>query len=187
MIKLDMISENFWHVHPMLKYRPPFVEIFETYPDENLSSNRAWAVCLFADVNSDFRNMAEHIRKLEIEKYFLKEENALSDPLMLKVIGEYPEAIMSENEQYLKIWGDKIRDRAKFISNTIYTLDSYAVNDQGREVTVKGTADQLDKMLIGSPKVLETFDKYSEKVKAEAGKGRVKGGRGESLSEQKRL
>ena len=187
MIKLSMVGENFWEVHPMLKYRSPFVEIFNAFEDREESSKRAWAVCLFTDTSSDFRNMEEKIRANEIETYFLKEKGALSEEIMKFAIKAYPEAVLSENQQYLKIWGDKIRERAKFISDAEYTLDEYDTNDQGRTILVKGSADQLDKMLVNSPKILETFDKYSDKVKAEAGKGRVKGGRGESLSEQKKI
>ena len=81
---------------------------------------------------------------------------------------------------YLVQSENKMRERQKFIDKTEYTLDY--LDDNGRPQ--KGTATQLDKMMVDSDKIYERHEKLKALYEKSEEDGHVFGGRTESASEQ---
>lgn len=180
-INLDLIEQDFWETYPALKYKNPFSKIANLKTN---SSKTMWAICLFIDINSPWRTMDEEARKEEIiQSYIPEDKKVFENPLVLSVIEEYPNAIMSEAERAFYRWGNKLRQRFDFIDKIEYTLDEY--DEEGK--LIKGTASQLDKMLADTHKLFQEYEKIEKTMIAENQKGRIKGGREETLSEKKIL
>ena len=88
----------------------------------------------------------------------------------MRIIGER-ELVELEN---------KVTDRARFIKGTKYSLDFF---DEETGKPKKGTADQLDKMLLNTSKIYDQFEVIRSKISKETSKGHLRGGATESASE----
>jgi hypothetical protein len=174
---------NFWVANPNFKS----IGLFRTFMENDKSKNKdyssrvMWAVALCIDMNIEntWRNIPE------VEKKGLLAEDLIGDKKfdwdsVQDLLNAYEDRVLSIPEKDLRGYEQKMYARQKFIEGTAYSLDSY--DEQGK--LLKGTADQLDKMMVGTAKIYQQHEELKAKYEKAKEEGHVRGGRTESASEQ---
>lgn len=159
---LDGFSEgaNFWKMNPQLKI------LFEDFynsdksKSKDTSSKIMWGIYLAVHPKSEFYNIPD--------KYNIISKNVIKDSKFSwakhqRIIDVVIEQTMTQAEKSLINWNDTLKKRDEFIHSQEFTLDSY--NPEGR--IVKGTADQLDKMLANTNKLYQEYFKILKELKVE--------------------
>ena len=82
----------------------------------------------------------------------------------------------------LRILENKFVERTAFLQNTKYSADAYK-EINGKNVLIKGTADQLDKMFANTDKITSLIQNIMKQQKASELGGSAKGGGQESLGD----
>lgn len=183
---------NFWELNPLMKTIGEFKDLFNNDKSKNKvdSSKVMWAIALLIDPNENnvWRNVTEDEKKLLIKEDFLEDKKFFwEDPFIVKLIEKYIHHCLTHSEKELLIYEEKLIQRAKFIKETDFTLDYYAENDKGTISLKRGTADQLDKMLLNTKKIFDQVKETKAMIKLEADQGNLKGGAQESASEKGEL
>lgn len=171
---------NFWEANPQLAHYPPFSSLYkrDKSKGKTSSSNEMWGVFFYCE-NSDrsrFYRMNEELRKENISKEFTID---FSDELVQECITQYPIQAMTAIEVALKQYEDWLIKRTDFITKQKYTFDY--IDDDGIH---KGNTEQLDKMAAQSKKIWDDYIAIKKQFDEEKGKGRLRGGRKLSASEQ---
>jgi|TARA_B110000967_G_C18886207_1_gene564126 hypothetical protein len=179
-------DENYWILHPQMKTIKAFKALYtrDKKKDKSVSSTMMWAVALLVDPHEQnpWRNTNPLDRKdLIAEDYLGDIKFPWEDADIELLISTYKEFSLSVGERALIELEDKIADRGRFIAGTSYSMDEY--NEESGKIT-KGTADQLDKMMINSIKIFEQVDKIKELIGKESLEGQGRGGAVESAGEQ---
>lgn len=177
---------NFWELNPFIRAITPFNKLYEL---EN-SSDYMWACWMMCDPDESenvlYRQPPE-LRKETISRMYPHIDWELD--LFLECLEVYPFECMNSIERALYEEKESLRERAKLIRDTPYTLDEtrFVINGKGQEVpvTVKGTASQLDMMRSKSKKIYEDLEELLAKFTAQKGVStKVKGGRDETPTEK---
>ena len=174
---------NFWKTNPGFTY----FEVLQEFDKNDKTKGKAqsskvmWAIALLIDPSKDnpYRNMKFHDRKELIATEYLENKNFDWSKYQV-FIDEYEKRATTEIEQQLHRFKIKMEERQAFIDGTRYTLDQYT--DEGK--LIKGTADQLDKMMINTDKITNQYEKLMEIVGKQGDKSSAKGGREKSASEK---
>lgn len=179
------VEENYWLMNPAMTSIKLFRDLKDAdkSKDKKKSSKLMWAIALHCDPHekNPWKNVSrEDKRDLIAFEYLENEKFDWEDDSVVQLIDTYDKKCLSIAERELVELEDKVKDRAKFIKGTRFTLDSFDENS-GR--VVKGTADQLDKMLLNTSKIYDQFDSIREKIAKESAKGHLRGGATESASE----
>tara|TARA_R110002020_G_scaffold206203_1_gene411339 strand:- start:229 stop:705 length:477 start_codon:yes stop_codon:yes gene_type:complete len=145
------------------------------------SSRIMWAIALCLDTHQEnaWRNMPMAEKKPLLAVDILEDKDFDWDSIG-HFMDEYLNRVMTIPQKELLNYQNKMKDRQKFIDGTSYTLDTYA---DGK--TQKGTADQLDKMMVNTVKIYQQYEELKTKFEKAEEKGRLRGDRQESLGEQK--
>lgn len=184
--KLWNTDENYWTLNPIMKTIKAFKDFHDSDKSKGKekSSKIMWAIALYVDPNdhNPWRNTSDNDKKVLIAEDFLgdKKFNWNSEGIV-ELVETYENHCLTKGEKELVRFERKLEQRGDFIDATPYSLDSY---DEETSRIVKGTADQLDKMVLGTIKIYEQY----ELIKAMIGKedaSHVKGGAKESASESK--
>jgi hypothetical protein len=154
---------NFWEINPNYRIVPEFNELWKKDRSENKnqSSKKMWYIAFMNDISVDntMRNIPQVERKaILLEELGIDEINEAELTLAIKryiELGETP-AIKA-----LKAWNDKIEERAKFLSETSYSLDN---------------AETLDKLLSNTPKIYGDYQRVLKELTQEGGDSNGKGG-----------
>ena len=104
-----------------------------------------------------------------------------------KIIHEFEKTIDTPLGLSLRELERKLVERTNFIMMTPYTIDSTTTGGteaNPKQVLVKGTAEQLDKMFANTEKINALITKSMENLRAAAGQGVTKGGQLESLGDK---
>tara|TARA_R110002167_G_scaffold20995_20_gene76395 strand:+ start:262 stop:840 length:579 start_codon:yes stop_codon:yes gene_type:complete len=179
-------DENYWSLHPQMKTIKAFSDLNkrDKSKGKKKSSTMMWAIALYIDPNEQnpWKNTNPLDRmKLIAEDYLNDPEFPWEDPDIQLLIDTYKEFSITVAERALLQIETKIADRAKFLDNTSYSMDTY--NDESGKVE-KGTADQLDKMMVNTVKIYQQLEQVKEMLDKESIEGHGKGGAVESASEQ---
>ena len=166
-------DENYWSLHPQMKTIKAFRDLYERdkKKGKNESSTMMWAIALLVDPHEQnpWRNTNPLDRaKLIAEDYIGDEEFPWEDDDIQLLIETYKEHSISVAERALLQIEKKIADRAKFLDSTSYSMDTY--NDETGKIE-KGTADQLDKMMVNTVKIYEQMDKVKDMMDKESVEG----------------
>jgi len=174
---------NFWIANPNFKS----IGIFKLFMDKDKSKNKdyssrvMWAIALCLDMNIEntWRNIPE------IDKKILLTQDIIGDTKfdwesVKDLYNAYEDRVLSIPEKDLRRYEQKMHDRQIFIDNTEYSLDSFS--EEGK--AIKGTAEQLDKMMVNTPKIYQQHEELKAKYEKAVEEGHVRGGRTESASEQ---
>lgn len=177
-------NESFWVVNPSFLTISIFKDLHDSDKSKNkvISSQTMWAIAFLIDPHTDnpWKSLAVEDKKLLIYNDYYKIDWDKSQ----KYIDEYYKRCLSLAEKDLHDIQEKMHERAMFIKNTEYTLDSMEEID-GRVKLVKGTAPQLDKMVVETKKIYEHLDAIRQLMDKEQGnEGKTKGGMQESAAEQ---
>jgi hypothetical protein len=99
-----------------------------------------------------------------------------------EVIYEFEVSIDSPIGISLRALEKKVVERTQFITDTKYTTDEYVLKGN-KNVLVKGTADQLDKMFTNTDKINGLIQKAMSDLKSSEGTAVGKGGQNQSLGD----
>jgi hypothetical protein len=175
------VTINFWVAHPNFLS----IKLFRGLKDkdkkkDDFSSRVMWAIVLLVDMHPEntWRNKPEEEKKPVLAEDIIGDKDFKWD-LYQEYIDEYVDRCTSIPKKELRNFINKIHDRQKFIDGTDFSLDSYGVDGK----IVKGTVDQLDKMLVNTAKVWSVYDDLAAKFAESEEEGAARGGRTESISE----
>ncbi len=177
-------SEDYWSLHPMMKEFNPCKSLYskDKSSGKKESSKIMWAVAMLIDPNEEnsIRNQSNSDKKKLIAIDYLDNPKFNWESKDVKeLIDFYTKNCLTLAEKELIRYLEKLEQRGDFISSQTYTMDSYS--DKGG--LVKGTATQLDKMMIDSGKIFSEIEAIQEKLNKESISGHLKGGAAESASE----
>lgn len=163
---------NIWEVEPQLKIPKVFAEFYNSDKSKGKahSSKIMWAIALLVD-NSDankFRNLRESDRVDLIKADFLKDESFKFEDYT-SILDMFIELHMTKLEKELRQQELKLEERAKFINDTEYNLE---------------TGEKLDKFLINTGKLYEQIKALKDQIRSEKDGGNTKGGAVESATEK---
>lgn len=180
-------DENFWQTNPSFLSIKKFSHFhdLDTSKGKKKSSQIMWAIAFLLDPHQDnpWKNLNEHDKKLLIVEDYLQDKKFKWEEYQ-DVVNEYYERVLTLAEKDFYELQEKMHERKEFIKNTAYSLDSIEEID-GRMRTVKGTAAQLDKMVVDTAKLYEQLELVKQKLEKEAAQdGETKGGMQESATEQ---
>lgn len=165
------LTANFWILNPMMRVPKVFAELYkkDKSKDHSNSSQIMWAIAMLVDSSEDnkFRHLNEEDKKSLIKTDYLN--NELFDFDMYKeIISEYTRLHMSKLEQELMKQESKLDERARFINDTSYDLE---------------TADKLDKLLLNTGKLYDQIKDLKDKIRVEKDSGTTRGGMVKSATE----
>lgn len=151
------ITVNFWNLNPQMKYVGEFDKFYkkDRSKDKQNSSQIMWAIALYLDKSkaNNFRNLPEEERKLQLTKYFLKDETFDWDNEIVKpLINTYHSMVLTQAERSLISWEKKLKERDEFIDKTTYDSTSY---------------DMLDKMMSATYKMYQQYDAIRAQLELE--------------------
>lgn len=175
---------NFWELNPTFLTRRIFREYYEKDKSKkkNDSSRIMWAIALLLDPNEAniWKNVAENDKKDLIKDEYL-EDKKFKWELVEDLCKEYEEHCLTIAEKELVRFERKLVDRGDFINKTKYTLDTF---DPESGKILKGTAEQLDKMMLNTSKLNEQYKELRDNLKQEASQGSLRAGAKKSASEK---
>ena len=181
LLKILDTRTNFWEAHPNFLSVGTFNTFYEKDKGKkkDYSSRVMWAVALLVDLHPEntWKNKPEGEKKPVLAEDIIGDKGFDWDKVQY-LIDEYVDRCTSVPKKELRNFLNKIHDRQKFIDKTPFTLDSI---EDGR--TIKGTADQLDKMMERTSKIWAVYDELIQKFKEAEEDGQGRGGRVESASE----
>ena len=180
-------EENFW------EWNPQYILIFKDFYDADKTKNRMrssrimWGIYFLVHPKSDLYNLPN--KKELISKNYLKDENFKWET----VDGEqdlFIHSILTQAERSLYNWDTYMMKRDAYLKSLNYYFDEYLTDENGDNVvtrtgqfvTIKGTAEQLDKAYSITPKMYAEYEKIKKSLSEED----IKRGRGNkpmSLSE----
>ena len=189
LIKAWNADENYWVLNPMMKTIKVFKTLYEKdkSKDKSKSSNLMWAIALLVDPNdaNPWKNVGISDKlKLIAEDYLGDPKFNWDHPEIVEFIDEYTDRCLTVAEKQLIRFEKKLVQRADFIDSTTYSMDTY--DEQTGKVN-KGTADQLDKMMVATGKIYDQLADIKAKIQKESAEGTLRGGAAESASENGEL
>ena len=169
------IGNNFWEINPTYKVLGDFAKFYraDTSKEKWASSKAMWAVALFTDLSSEnkFKNLPEDERKILIS------EEMIRDPKFKwsryeNLIVFYRKIETTTTERSLISLRKKMEERESFLAETSYNLEN---------------AKDLDSIIANTDKLFSLISRLESQIEKEKniGGGITKGGRTESLSENK--
>lgn len=172
-------KEDFW------KLNPGFIDLFEQLynqdksKDKSKSSKIMWAFYHKVHPDSMYYNLPGKDELIKVK--FLKEPefvwaNYEDEELM------FIDAVLTQAERSLYEWNSLMKKRDKYLKNMDYYFDEYATDENGdnitsktgRLVTLKGTADQIDK---AQAVTIKYFNEYT-KIRKDLKEDKIKKGKG---------
>lgn len=172
-------SISFWELNP------EYILIFEDFHKKDRSKGKLksstvmWAMYLKLHPESSFYNMSN--KEEFIKEKFVKDDKFEWDKYEdIEVV--FKDSVLTQAEKSLYDWNELMRKRDKYLKNKDYYFDEYAVDENGDNivtktgnlVTVKGTAEQLDK---AQQVTIKYFNEYS-KILKELQEEKLKRGKG---------
>jgi len=166
------LTANFWDMYPQMRIPPAFADLYKKDKSKGHinSSKIMWAIAMLIDVSEDnkFRHLNEEDKKLLIKSEYLDDEG-FDFTVYRNVIDQYIKLHMSKLEQELRQQELKLEERARFINDTDYDLD---------------TGEKLDKFLLNTGKLYDQIKDLKDKIRSEQDSGTIRGGRVESATER---
>lgn len=168
----------FWDVFQYMKDIPIFKKIYkeDRSKDKNKSSKVMWYLALTKDIDSEFYSMDDNERHeqlvdiLELDVVqFLGSQQELD--ILLNAFEDLIDTVITADIRSLE---RKLIERKKFIQSTKYTLDEMIYPDEGKPYLKKGTASQLDKMMVDTKKIhdeIRSLRAAARSEQTEQGKG----------------
>ncbi len=181
-------DENYWLMNPIMKTIGVFNNLYEEDKSKGkqTSSKLMWAIALYCDPSeyNPWRNTSNEDKKQLIAIDYLKIPtfNWESEETLL-LLNTYEDRCLTLAEKELVRFERKLCQRGDFIDKTDYSLDEY---DEQTGKIVKGTVDQLDKMMLNTSKIYDQLDLIRGMFSKESG-GHLKGDSKESASEKQLL
>jgi len=174
-------EDSFWEEFPYFKDVTWFNKLYkeDRSKDKNKSSKTMWYMVLVYDIDSEFYSLASTEQykivcdtlSLDVREYLKGQEEI--DILANRFINFIDTVITAD----IRATEEKLVERKEFIKYTTYSLDEMVYPGEGesfRPYMKKGTAAQLDKMVVDTKDIHEEIRKLREAAKqdqADQGKG----------------
>lgn len=178
---------NFWEVFPQFRILDIFNKFYlKDTKDKTFSSNIMWAIAFCVRRDSPMYNLPT---KWELAaKDIVKKDINWDD--YEDIVNMFKQSVLTQAERSLIAWEELMYKRDKYLKGQEYYFDQYAVDKDGnnmlsrtgQQVTVKGTAEQLDKAFSTTPKMYSDFEKIKRNIEEDDIK-RGKGNKPKSMSE----
>jgi hypothetical protein len=171
-------SNNFWEIFPHFRIIDLFDKFYKKEKNKTFSSNVMWAIAFCVKRDSPMYNLPN---KWELAaKDIVKKDINWDD--YDDIVSMFKQSVLTQAERSLLAWEELMFKRDKYLKTQDYYFDKYATNDNGDNVltrtgqfvTIKGTAEQLDKAFSTTPKMYSDF----QKIKKEIEEDEIKRGRG---------
>lgn len=178
-----MVLDNFKDGNSFWEYNPQYKALFRNVYDADKTKGREkssklmWGLFLCYHPKSEFYNLPNKEEVIAAKIFGEKKFDwGAREIVELKEI--ILESILTQAEKSLDRWNTTLKKRDAFIHSQEFTLDGY--NEEGR--LVKGTADQLDKMLANTNKLYQEYFSIVKELEEEE-LARSKGNKIKSLSD----
>jgi len=183
---------SFWEVCPQLTLAGPTKRLYDedSSKKKEKSSKVMWFIAMSTDINSKYYNL--HTVGPD-NKYELLGGDILGDK---KYYDKYKKDCDELIEFYCKLqdtiaqralreWDDKMVERAKFIKDNPYTMDSFEFDEStGKNIKIAGTVDTLEKMMSLTKRLYDDFDRIQKTLSISEIDTENLGGGEASLSDQ---
>lgn len=178
-------DENFWQLHPVAKTIGQFQNLYKADKSRNKenSSQLMWAIALACDPNKNnfYRNINYVERKELIKTDYLKDKDFnWEHKTIVELTETYEKLCLTIAEKELIRFEEKLNQRGNFLESADYSFDTYS-EENGK--VLKGTADQLDKMMVNTGKLYDHLESIKDKMSDDEARGNLRGGEVESASE----
>lgn len=189
MSTVEMFSPdaNFWECNQQYKIANPFKQIYNSDKSRNKkeSSLLMWFVALCYDMNSQYYKLDVDSKHSIIGADYCGSESYYEDnkDLLDDVIEFFCAMQDSPAERALRSWHKMILKRDRFLDSTDYTLDWYEDLGNGKLITRKGTAAQLEMMHKATKSIYQDYQRILKDLAAEENDGEGRGGFTPSLSD----
>jgi hypothetical protein len=165
---------SFWDDNPDLTIMEPFASFRNSDKSKGRqkSSQVMWAITIAESQDSTWYHLPDKYEKLATD--FLK------DPLHKwssyeHLIEQYRSTKLTQAQRSLIAWNEMMLKRDRYLKNQDYYFDQYDVDENGDNVTsrtgafitVKGTAEQLDKAFSTTPKMYSDYEKIKKMLEEE--------------------
>jgi len=165
------IDADFWEQNPHFL----IVEIFKSFykndrsKKKHRSSKVMWAIALLIHPSSKFSDSPYEKRKQIIVDDYLSFEELAWDSKYEDLIESFKEFAMTRKQRVVRIWGDKLDERMKMISETAYDIDN---------------SEMLDKAMARTEKIWKVYMQALKDLDDESSNTQVQGGAEESAEEK---
>ena len=185
-------SISFWEVCSQLIAAGPTKRLYEEDKSKKKeeSSKLMWFIALSTDINSKYYNIPTigEDNKYELlgsdilgdKKYYTKFKTKCDE-----LIEFYCKLQDTPAQRALREWDDKMVERAKFIKETPFMMDSFEFDEAtGKNIKIAGTVDTLDKMMTNTKKLYDDYDRIQKTLSISEIDTENLGGGEASLSDQ---
>lgn len=182
-------DEVFWTVNPQFKNIQPFKSLHNSDKSRNKanSSKVMWYIAQLCDPSPKnlFRNLSYDERLEVVSKDFMEDGDYFdkNKDKLEPMISTYNKLIITPAMKALQELNEKLLERAQFIRDTEYTVDSYEMDDRGKPILIRGTATQLDSMMKNTKSIYDMYHLILKSLAEEDEDAQTKGGRQLSLSD----
>jgi len=128
-----------------------------------------WAIALLIHPSSKFSDSPYEKRKQIIVDDYLSFEELAWDSKYEDLIESFKEFAMTRKQRVVRIWGDKLDERMKMISETAYDIDN---------------SEMLDKAMARTEKIWKVYMQALKDLDDESSNTQVQGGAEESAEEK---
>lgn len=164
-------SESFWEEHPQFMADPVFKPFYtkDRSRDHHKTSKAMWYIILSEDLDSSYYKLPSAERHSVIcEVVELDPYETFGDETMDSLRDRFRKLTDSTIAKTVRLYEKKLEERNKFIEETPYTVDSTDYNEEtGKTVTIKGTATQLDRMILDSRKLTDFIQQLRDSLSNE--------------------
>jgi len=171
------INNNFWTYNPEFKIPKPLYELYrkDTSRDKFHSSRIMWGILNYVYPKSMIYNLPN--KEELIAKDLIKDTKFKWDDYA-DIIQIVKDMCLTQAQRSLVEWDEYMKKRDKYLRSTDYYFDQYATNDDGDNiitktgnlVTIKGTAEQLDKAWLSSKAMWKDYESIQKLVEEEDSK-----------------
>jgi len=179
-------GNNFWETFPQFRVIDIFNKFYTKEKDKTFSSNVMWAITFCIKRDSPMYNLPN---KWELAARDIVKKDIDWDKYE-DLVAMFKHSVMTQAERSLLAWEELMFKRDKYLKNQDYYFDKYATNDNGDNIvsrtgqliTIKGTAEQLDRAFSATPKMYSDFEKIKKNIEEDEIK-RGRGNKPKSMSE----
>lgn len=177
-------TNNFWKENPDFRVIESFNKFYnnDKSKDKEATSNIMWAIAFCIRRESPMYNLPN---KWELAAKDIIKDASFSWDSVEFIINMFKQCSMTQAEKSLLDWEYMMFNRDKVLKNTRYYFDEYKTDKDGNNImsrtgafiTIKGTAEQLDRAFSATPKMYSDF----AKIKKEIEEDDIKRGRGNKI------
>ena len=127
------IGANYWEIDPQLKVIEPFATLYKEDKSKKKSNSSLtmWAIALFADPESRFKNLSEDKKKELIEKDYIRHKCKDFDwKSLAEGIEVYRSLYITQAQRSLIDWENKLKEMDDFLKYITNDLAKGETNDK---------------------------------------------------------